>query len=104
MSYELYKSYYYIGDGKMEYIHDEWRKELFKTAFQAISLTNNWDFVYNSSSFVLKNDKRNVYILKKIKQLNPDYASYSYKITMSFMQYLVRNGEKKFELFVNKII
>ena len=109
MSYEINKGTgkYDIGDGKMEYIKDASIRELLTTAWKAITLTNNWDFVYqDTSSLILKNDNRKNEILQKITELNPRYVNiykYSYRIIMRYMQYLIQNGEEKFEKFVNKL-
>lgn len=100
---------YDIGDGKMEYIQDIYVRELLTDAWKAISLTNNWDFVYhNTISFAWKNDNRNYEILQKMGQLKSYYLKtnfeYSYRILMRYMNYLSRNGEHKFANFVNKLI
>ncbi len=108
MSYEFYKNYYDIGDGKMEYVQDIYMRELLTDVWKSITLTNNWDFVYQDiSNFALENDKRNSEILQKMGQINPFYIKnnhkYHYRILMRYMHYLIRNGEDKFEKFVKKL-
>ena len=109
MSFETNIHQYDIGDGKMEYIQDIYTRELLTDAWQAITLTNNWDFIYGDvSNFALKNELRNYEILQKMGQLKPCYLQnnhkYYYRILMRYMHYLARNGEQKFAVFVNKLI
>jgi len=108
MSYEFYKNYYDIGDGKMEYIQDTYMRKLLTDAWKATTLTNNWDFVYQDiSNFTLESDKRNCEILQKMGQINPFYLQnnhkYHYRILMRYMHYLIRNGEEQFENFVKSL-
>ncbi len=108
MDEEIKNREYDIGDGKMEYIQKIDRKELLKDAWQAITVTNNWDFVYeDASKFILENEPRNNEILQKMSLLKPHYLKTNYKycfrIIMRYMHYLARNGEEKFKNFVNKI-
>jgi hypothetical protein len=107
MSSETNKYEYNIGDGKMEYIQSIDKRELLIDAWKAITLTNNWDFVYeDTSKFILDNEPRNHEILQKMANYNPSYLKNNYKycfrIVMRYMHYLARNGEEKFANFVNK--
>jgi hypothetical protein len=109
MSYENNINHDYdIGDGKMEYIQDIHMRELLTDAWKAITLTNNWDFIYEDiSRFAFENEPRNYEILQKMSQIKPCYLKqshkYYYRVLMRCMNYLARNGEKKFEMFINKL-
>lgn len=108
MSCETNIHQYDIGDGKMEYIQDIYTRELLTDAWKAVTLTNNWDFVYqNTISFAWKNDNINYEILQKMGESKSYYLKtnfeYSYRILMRYMNYLARNGEQKFAIFVNKL-
>ena len=91
-----------IGDGKFEYITDIFEREMLVNAWQAITLTNNWDFVAQDiNSFMWSQDSRIDDISRKMEELGYDgHSGASFGCTMRNMQYLVQNGEEKFkELF-----
>ena len=86
-----------IGDGKMEYIKNINTREMCIDAWQAITLTNNWDFVSQDiESFMWSSDPRIDEITEKMDKLN-DHSGSSFGCTMRYMQFLSQNGEKEFK-------
>jgi hypothetical protein len=91
-----------IGDGKFEYISDIWEREMLVNAWQAITSTNNWDFVAQSiGSFMWSTDPRINQISIQMERLGyTGHSGCSFGCTMRNMQYLAQHGESKFkELF-----
>ena len=91
-----------ISDGKFEYISDTLEREMLVNAWQAISSTNNWDFVAQSiGSFMWSTDPRINQISIQMERLGyTGHSGCSFGCTMRNMQYLAQHGESKFkELF-----
>jgi hypothetical protein len=88
-----------VGDGKMEYIQDINDKLMMTNAWQAITLTNNWDFVSQEiETFMFSTDPRILQISEKMEELGySEHSGCSFGFTMRNMQFLVRKGEKEFE-------
>jgi len=88
-----------IGDGKMEYIKDKSDREMFTNGWNAITFTNNWDFLAEQTdSFVLSNDSRIYQITKKMEELGyKGHSGISFSLTMRSMQYLLKYGEEEFK-------
>jgi len=88
-----------IGDGKMEYIRDKSDREMFVNAWQAITITNNWDFMAQQiESFAFSSDPRIYDITKKMEQLGYNgHSGTTFGATMRSMQYLVIYGEEEFK-------
>jgi hypothetical protein len=87
------------GDGKMPYIKDEQSREMLENAWQAINLTENWDFVAQpTESFQFSQDNRIWIITEKMEQLGYyRHSGFSFGWTMRQMQFLARNGVEKFK-------
>jgi hypothetical protein len=87
------------GDGKMDYIIDRHSREMLENAWQAINLTETWDFVAeNIDSFMLSRDNRIWIITKKMKDLGYDgHSGFSFGWTMRHMQFLAQNGVEIFK-------
>jgi hypothetical protein len=88
-----------IGDGKMEYIKNKLEREMYTNAWNAITLTNNWDFVaQNIENFAFSTDPRIYEITEKMEELGYNgHSGVSFSLTMRSMQYLVKYGEEKFK-------
>jgi hypothetical protein len=88
-----------IIPGKFDYITNSWEREMLVNAWQAITLTENWDFVKKPrESFMMDNDKRIWDITAKMEQLGYyGHSGCSFGLTMRAMQYIARNGEEKFK-------
>jgi hypothetical protein len=84
--------------GKFEYIKDSWSREMFINAWQAITLTETWDFVKQDiESFMWSDDPRVKIIYNKIEELGyMGHSGASFGCTMRTMQYIAKYGEKKF--------
>lgn len=92
----------YFGNGRFEYVSDTWEREMLITAWQAITLTNLWDFVSQPiESFAFSIDKRVETIYKKIEELGyTGHSGCSFGCTMRNMQYLSINGEENFKILI----
>lgn len=84
--------------GKFEYTNDRDRA-MFANAWQAITLTENWDFVKaDIESFMWSDDPRIDIISSKMEALGYNgHSGASFGYTMRTMQYIARNGEEKFK-------
>lgn len=92
-----------IGDGKFEYIKDSYNRSILINAFNAISLTNNWDFLNQDiDSFMFSSDERVKIIYNKMEELGfYGHSGSSFGITMRNMQFLIQNGEDAFKKLFN---
>jgi hypothetical protein len=93
-----------IGDGKMEYIEDSHNKIMMTNAWEAITQTNNWDFVSQKiESFMWSNDPRIYDIMEKMEELGYDgHSGSSFGCTMRNMQFLAQKGEEEFKKLLIK--
>ena len=84
--------------GKFEYTNERDRA-MFVNAWQAITLTENWDFVKaDIESFTWSDDPRIDIISSKMDALGYNgHSGASFGYTMRTMQYIARNGEGKFK-------
>lgn len=92
------------GNGKFEYCSRH-EQTMLQNAFQAINLTENWDFVEKPiESFQWSDDPRIWVITKKMSELGyNDHSGFSFGWTMRQMQYLAQNGvEEHKKLFIKK--
>ena len=93
-----------LGDGKMDYILNINDKLMMTNAWQAITQTNNWDFVAEDiDSFMFSEDPRITQISIKMKELGYGHSGCSFGCTMRNMQYLAQKGEDKFNQLFKKI-
>jgi len=88
-----------IGNGNFEYVKEKRSRDLLVNAWQAISLTEMWDFVKQPiDSFVWTSDPRTEIITKKMSELGfNEHSSTSFGWTMRTMQYIAQHGEEKFK-------
>lgn len=92
-----------LGDGNMEYIKNDLVREMCENAWKAITLTNNWEFVFQDiDSFMMSRDNRVDEISLKMEELGyKGHSGTSFGCTMRNMQFLAKYGEDKFkELFL----
>jgi hypothetical protein len=91
--------------GKFDYVND-WDREMLSNAWQAITLTENWDFMKSDiESFMWSEDPRVNIISAKMVELGYNgHSGTSFGYTMRRMQYIAQNGEQKFreEYFKNR--
>ena len=85
--------------GKFEYIKDISTKEMLSNAWQAITMTENWNFVKKPiESFSWSNDPRINIISNKMVELGyNEHSGSSFGYTMRAMQYIAQNGEEKYK-------
>jgi hypothetical protein len=88
-----------IIPGRFEYIKDSWQREMLVNAWQAINVTETWDFVKQDiESFMWSNDPRIWTITRKMEELGyTGHSGSSFGCTMRTMQYIANHGEKKFK-------
>lgn len=84
--------------GKFEYVN-EWEREMFVNAWQAITLTENWEFMKTDiESFMWSDDPRVDIISAKMVELGYNgHSGASFGYTMRRMQYIAINGEEQFK-------
>jgi hypothetical protein len=83
--------------GQFNYV-DEPERDMFANAWQAITLTETWDFIKNfQGSFMMSGDENINRISAKMSELGYDgHSGCSFGFTMQTMKYLAINGEEKF--------
>ncbi len=88
-----------IASGNFDYISDIWDREIYENAWQAISLTNMWDFVKQDiDSFMFSLDPRLDFISEKMAEIGYNvHSSTSFGRVMRQMQFLAKFGEDKFK-------
>jgi hypothetical protein len=93
-----------VGNGKMDYIKNNYEKSMITNAWQAITQTETWDFVsQNIDSFMISNDHRINIILNKMEELGYDgHSGCSFCLTMRNMQFLAQKGEEEFKKLFEK--
>jgi hypothetical protein len=100
---EKLKTNKFLGDGKFEYC-DKRNRDMLQNAFQAITLTETWDFVENPiESFMWSRDSRIDMISRKMSELGYNgHSGFSFGWTMRQMQSLAKNGEAEFKKYYLK--
>jgi hypothetical protein len=85
--------------GNFEYVTDISEREMLINAWQAITMTENWNFVKQPiESFSWSNDPRINIISNKMVELGYDrHSGSSFGYTMRAMQYIAQNGEDKYK-------
>lgn len=83
--------------GQFNYV-DEPERAMFTNAWQAITLTETWDFIKNfQGSFMISDDANINRISAKMSELGYDgHSGCSFGFTMQTMKYLAVHGEEKF--------
>jgi hypothetical protein len=83
--------------GQFNYV-DEHERDMFANAWQAITLTETWDFIKNfQGSFMMSGDENINRISAKMSELGYDgHSGCSFGFTMQTMKYLAIHGEEKF--------
>jgi hypothetical protein len=84
--------------GEFLYVKSSSTRKMLQTAWQAITLTENWDFVKQDiESFTFSDDKRTSDIYYKIEQLGySGHSGISFGHTMREMQSLAKYGEEEY--------
>jgi len=87
------------GNGKMDYIEDSHSRMMLENAWQAINLTETWDFVaQDTESFMFSDDDRIWVITRKMEELGyGGHSGCSFGLTMREMQFLAQEGVEKFK-------
>ena len=94
----------FLGNGQFEYINDVHSREMLVNAWQAINLTELWDFVKQDiDSFMFSHDPRIDIIGNKMTELGyGGHSGASFGCTMRNMQYLAEYGEENFKTEILK--
>ena len=87
------------GSGNFDYLKSQSEIKMLSTAFQAITLTELWDFLEKPiDSFMCSGDKRVRTIYNKIEELGyHGHSGSSFGLTMRNMQQLALKGEEAFK-------
>jgi hypothetical protein len=93
-----------IIPGDFEYVKDRHSREMLVNAWQAITLTEMWNYIKQDiDSFMFSNDPRIWSIHKKMEKLGYDgHSGASFGWVMRTMQYIANHGEKKYKEIVNE--
>lgn len=85
--------------GQFDYINNNHEREMYVNAWQAITVTENWDFVKaDIESFMWAENPKIHIISSKMSELGyHGHSGSSFGFIMRKMQYIARNGEKKFK-------
>jgi nanoRNase/pAp phosphatase (c-di-AMP/oligoRNAs hydrolase) len=88
-----------LGNGQFEYVQDVWMREMLVNAWQAITITETWDFVReDTDSFMFSRDPRIEIITNKMVELGyGGHSGASFGCTMRNMQFIAKYGEEKFK-------
>ena len=83
--------------GEFNYIA-EYDRAMFTNAWQAITLTETWEFIKNfQGSFMISRDPNINRISAKMSELGYDgHSGCSFGLTMQTMKYIAIHGEEKF--------
>jgi len=87
------------GNGIFDYIESSLEREMFENAWQAINLTETWDFVSQDiESFMMSTDRQICTITNMMEQLGYcNHSGFTFGFTMRRMQYLATHGEEEFK-------
>lgn len=82
-----------------DFIDDNESRSMYETAYQAISNTNNWDFVKQPiESFMWSQDPKIWQITSEIQRLGyNEHSGASFGFTMRTMQYIANHGLEQFK-------
>jgi len=88
-----------IGSGDFSYVAQHSERVMLQTAFQAITITENWGFVREKiDSFSTSSDKRVATIYNKIEELGyTGHSGCSFGCTMRNMQCIAKHGGAAFK-------
>ena len=97
---EIYNSPTFVP-GKFEYVKDINRRTMLVNTWEAITLTESWDFVRQKiESFSMSSHPKISIILNKMKELGYNGKntenSCSFGVTMREMQFIAQMGEKEY--------
>ena len=100
---QIYDNFYY-GNGEFDFVRDKSTKEFLKSAHKAITLCKLWDWmrIYQpppNKGFMWSKtpelDRLNQQMWKD--PINENHSGYSYACIMRNMEYIAKNGYKKFK-------
>lgn len=92
------------GDGKFEYIKCEYTRNMLINAFQAITISEMWDFVKKgppkNTGFIFCEGPEIYKILDAMDKCSPKigHSGATFGITLREMQYLATHGEKNYKM------
>jgi len=93
-----------IIPGQFEYVKDRYSRKRLVNAWQAITLTESWDYIKQDiKSFMFSDDPRICMIHKKMEKLGYEgHTGASFGWTMRTIQYIAIHGEKKYKELVTE--
>jgi hypothetical protein len=94
---EIYNSPTFVP-GKFEYVKNQNIRLMLENAWQAITLTESWDFVKQKiESFSISENPIILKIINKMEELGYyGHSGCSFGVIMREMQYIAQNGEKEY--------
>jgi len=90
--------------GQFEYISDSSSRKMLQNAYQAINLTETWDFVKQDIySFMVCDAPEIKIILEKMGELGyHGHSGVSFGFIMREMQFIAQKGEKEYKKLTEK--
>jgi hypothetical protein len=89
----------HVTDAEFNTIPDEHSRVMLKNAYQAITLTEHWDYMrtFSEQSFMFSNSPVVSTIITKMSQLGYDgHSGCSFGWTMRNMEFFAKNGKQAF--------
>ena len=82
--------------GIFNYIKNKTDRIMLQSAYKAITVTENWEFIKNVTDFYLDDEINKIY--KKIEELGYyGHSGCSFICTMNKMRFIANYGEEKFK-------
>ena len=84
--------------GEFNYIKDPHTKQMLVSAYNAITFTENWNFMkMNTGNYRFSEYPQALQIYNKIEELGYNgHSACSFALIMRDMQYIAKNGEEEF--------
>ena len=84
--------------GKFNYIKNKGTRDMLQNAYQAITLTETWEFVKKDiDTFMFSSGKEISIITSKMTDLGFDnHTGFTFGWTLRQMQFIAKNGESEF--------
>jgi hypothetical protein len=88
-----------IGNGKFEYIENQFMRHNLQNGWQAVTITESWHYLKNvvTGSFMWSRDPKISEIGNKMEDLGALHSGASFGFTMRDLEYIAKHGETSFK-------
>jgi hypothetical protein len=84
--------------GRFDYIESSNEKNMLVNGYQAINTLELWNYMKkDTDSYMWSSDRETRMIGEKMSELGAGHSGFSFGWTMRTLQYIAKNGEKKFK-------